>query len=44
MPLRTAALLILTGFALATAFIFATETTARPGPAAPVDSYDPFPG
>ncbi len=35
MPPRTAALLILTGFALATVLILATEAPAQPAPAAP---------
>ncbi len=43
MPLRTAALLVLIGFALASAVIFATEAAAAPPPRAPVEHYNPLP-
>ena len=43
MPLRTAALLVLTGLALATAVIFAAEAPAQTAPAARVKYHDPLP-
>ncbi len=42
MPPRTAALLVLTGFALATALILAAEAPARPAAAPPVQYHDPL--
>ena len=42
MPLRTAALLVLTGFALATALILAAEAPARPAPAPLPQYFDPL--
>ncbi len=42
MPLRTAALLVLTGFALVTALLFASEAPARTAAAPSIRNHDPL--